>query len=54
MGRTQGALSNGQIDPMACPDGVPHTAPKGVTVHDTFPLLSHPKKKRKKMGYMEG
>jgi len=44
VGRTQGALSNGRIDPTACPDGVPHTAPKGVTVHDAFPLLSHPKK----------
>src|SRR5258706_15875280 len=38
VGRTQGTLSNG---PTASPDGVPHTAPEGVTVHDAFPLLSH-------------
>src|SRR5258706_8597453 len=47
VGRTQGALSNGRIDPTACPDGVPHTAPKAVTVNDAFPLPSPPKKKKK-------
>ena len=47
MGRTQGAMPNGRTDPTASPDGVPHTAPTGVKVHDAFPPLPTKKKKKK-------
>ena len=49
VGRSQGILvQRAIIGPLASLAGVPHTAPRGATVHDAFPPFPQPKKKELK------